>query len=207
MPRAFSESEKELIRARLLKQGAKTFAARGLGKTAIQDLTEAAGISKGAFYLFYESKEALFMDIVEQAEMKFREQVLDMLGQDGLSPHARLTLVLRRAFSLWKTMPILQTVRRAEYELLLRRIQPEQVREHLESDRAFIQVLIERCHQVGIPIRADEQEIAGLMNALFFVSLHEGDLPQDYGGTMDLLIDLSAAYCLGEIEFPAEAQQ
>jgi AcrR family transcriptional regulator len=63
MPKAFTEQEKELIRKRLLEQGHKQFSAYGLRKTNIEELAEASGISKGAFYLFYTSKEALFMDV------------------------------------------------------------------------------------------------------------------------------------------------
>ena len=73
MPRAFSEQEKELIRKRLLEQGHRQFSAYGLRKTNIEELAEAAGISKGAFYLFYASKEAIFMDVVEQVEERFRQ--------------------------------------------------------------------------------------------------------------------------------------
>ena len=66
MPKAFTEQEKELIRKRLLEQGYKQFSAYGLRKTNIEEVASACGISKGAFYLFYPSKEALFMDVVER---------------------------------------------------------------------------------------------------------------------------------------------
>ena len=74
MPKGFTEHEKELIRKRLLKEGYKQFSAYGLKKTNIEELAEAAKISKGAFYLFYESKEALFMDVVEVAEQRYRQE-------------------------------------------------------------------------------------------------------------------------------------
>ncbi|MBN2550474.1 MAG: helix-turn-helix transcriptional regulator, partial [Anaerolineales bacterium] len=60
MPKGFSDQEKEIIRARLLEQGQRLFSAHGLKKTNIDELAAAAGISKGAFYLFFASKEACF---------------------------------------------------------------------------------------------------------------------------------------------------
>ncbi len=69
MPKGFTEYEKELIRKRLLEQGQRLFSAYGLKKTNIEEIAKAAGISKGAFYNFYESKEALFMEVIEQAEI------------------------------------------------------------------------------------------------------------------------------------------
>src|SRR5438874_7197824 len=41
------------------------FARRGLRGARIEDITAACGLSKGAFYLHFESKEALFGQLVE----------------------------------------------------------------------------------------------------------------------------------------------
>jgi len=207
MPRGFSEREKVLIRARLLENGRKAFTAYGLRKTNIEDLTQAIGISKGAFYLFYDSKEALFMDVIEEAERNFRQQILAEIAQPGDSPRARLKRVFLTAFSLWKSAPMLRMVTRAEYGLLLDKMPPEKIQEHLQGDREFVDVLIRRCSEAGIPIVARGDQVAGLMNAIFFVSLHEEDFgPDTYSGTIELLLDLIAAYCVGEtaagVSFP-----
>lgn len=37
----------------------------GMRQTTVDQLVEAAGISKGAFYKFYSSKEMLFLDLLE----------------------------------------------------------------------------------------------------------------------------------------------
>jgi AcrR family transcriptional regulator len=64
MPRAFKEEEKERIRAKLLEAGRSCFLRYGLKKTTIEDLTQPAGIAKGSFYLFFDSKEALYIEIL-----------------------------------------------------------------------------------------------------------------------------------------------
>ncbi len=101
MPRAFSKQEKEQIRQRLLGAGQKQFTTYGLKKTNVQELAAAAGISKGAFYLFYESKEALLMDLMEQAEASYRQQVLAAVDSPGPSARERLYSILRTAVTLW----------------------------------------------------------------------------------------------------------
>jgi AcrR family transcriptional regulator len=200
MPKGFSEREKELIQARIFENGRKAFSAYGLRKTNVEDLTQAVGISKGAFYIFYDSKEALFMDVVEEAERNFREQVLAEIEKPGLSPRARLKHVFQTAFPIWKSMPILRQVTRVEYSLLLEKMPPEKVQEHLQSDRVFINQLIQHCQAAGILIVTGGEQLAGLMTALFFVSLHEDDFSPDvYPGTINLLVDLVSAFCVGEI--------
>jgi AcrR family transcriptional regulator len=201
MPRAFTEHEKELIGKRLLGQGYKLFSAYGLKKTNVEELAEAAGISKGAFYIFYESKEALFMDVVELAEDRFRQEVLATVDLPGPSPRARLFAVLKKAFTLLKTMPILQSLTGSDYDLLYRRVSAERFQEHLANDRVFIQELVTRCQNVGIPIQARAEEISGLLYALVLTILHEEDFgPNTFDGTLDLLLELVAAFCLGEVE-------
>jgi AcrR family transcriptional regulator len=201
MPKAFTEKEKEWIRERLLEEGDQQFAAYGLRKTNVEELATAAGISKGAFYIFYESKEALFMDVIERAEQHFRQEVLAAIDLPGPSPRARLLAVLKRAFGLLKTMPILQFLTGSDYDRLFRRVPAERVQEHLASDRVFIQELITRCQKAGIPIQAGIEEISGLLYALVLTILHEDDFgPAQFSGTTDLLLELVAAFCLGEVE-------
>ncbi len=61
----FSKNERDEI-AEKLKEGAKILAAKkGMKKTSVDSLVEYAGISKGAFYNFYKSKDELFLEVVE----------------------------------------------------------------------------------------------------------------------------------------------
>ena len=201
MPKAFTEYEKDLIGKRLLEQGYRLFSAYGLKKTSIEELAQAAGISKGAFYLFYESKEALFMDVAELAEQHFRQEILATVDLPGSSPRARLFAILKKAFSLLKTIPILQFLTGSDYDLLFRRVPQEKIHEHLANDRVFFEELIVRCQNAGIPIRAQPEEIVGLLYPIVLTILHEDDsVAKNFSGGVDLLLELVAAFCLGEVE-------
>ena len=202
MPKAFTEHEKELIRKRLLEQGYKQFSAYGLRKTNVEELAEAAGISKGAFYLFYASKEALFMDVIEQAEKHFRQEILAAVDLPGPSPRARLFAVLKKAYSLVKSLPLLQFLTGSDYDLLFRRVPPETFQEHVAHDRAFINELITRCQNAGIPLRVRPEEIISLLYPLVLTILHEDEYAVAFplGGSVDVFLELIAAIWLGEIE-------
>jgi AcrR family transcriptional regulator len=202
VPKGFTEHEKELIRQRLLKEGYKQFSAYGLKKTNIEELAEAAKISKGAFYLFYESKEALFMDVAELAEQRYRQEILAAIDlSPGLSPRARLHNIFKKAFTLFSTIPILQLFTGSDYDLLFRRVPAEKLQEHLASDRLFFEELVTRCQDAGIPIRVRPEEISGLLYPLVLAIMHEDDLNlNNFSGSIDLLLELVAAFCLGEVE-------
>lgn len=206
MPKGFTDQEKDLIKKRLLEQGYQQFSSFGLKKANVEELARAAGISKGAFYLFYESKEALFMDVVEEAEVRFRQQILTEIDRTKGTPRIRLYAVLKKAFTLWRTIPILHQFTRADYEMLSGRIPLEKLQEHIRADQVFLHELIDRCNRVGIPFRVTAEEINGLMYILFLTILHEDDFgPGQLERPLDTLVELVTAYCLGDI--PLQATQ
>jgi AcrR family transcriptional regulator len=208
MPKAFTEHEKELIGKRLLEQGYRLFSAYGLKKTNVEEIAKAAGISKGAFYHFYVSKEALFMDVIEQAEIRVRQELLAVIDLPGPSPRARLFAILKKAFSLFEAIPILQFFTGSDYDQLFRRIPAEKLREHLTSDRLFFEELITHCRKAGIPILAQPEQIAGLLYSLVLTTLHKDDMERmNFSGSIDLMLELVAAFCLGEVELQLQSQE
>ncbi len=141
------------------------------------------------------------MDVIEQAEIRVRQQVLAAIDLPGLSPRARLFAVLKEAFALFEAIPILQFVAGSDYDLLFRRIPAEKLQEHVASDRAFFEELVARCQNAGIPIRVRPEQVIGLLYPLALTILHKDDLGRNYfGGSIDLLLELVAAFCLGEVE-------
>jgi AcrR family transcriptional regulator len=205
MPKWFSDSEKELIGKRLLEQGYRLFSTYGLRKTNVEELARAVGISKGAFYHFYDSKEALFMDVIEEVEVRMRQELLAMVDQPGPSPRARLFAMLKRAFNLFDEMPILRFVTGSDYDLLFRRLPAEKLQQHLASDQAFFLELIDRCQRAGIPIRAPVEQISGLLYQLVLSIFHEDDLGKTtFHGSADVLLELIAAFCVGDIELESQ---
>jgi AcrR family transcriptional regulator len=209
MPRAFTEQERDLIRARLLEQGHRQFSAYGLRKTSVEELAAASGISKGAFYLFYACKEALFLDVVEQVEQRFRQELLAQVDAPGPSPRARLFALLQHAFHLVKTLPLLQFLTGNDYDLLVRAVPTETFREHLAQDRVFLAELTARCQQAGIPLRAAPEKMVGLLYPLALSILREDAYAAVFpvGASIPVFLELIAAVWLGEIELQLQAPE
>lgn len=200
MPKGFTDAEKDAIRARLLAAGEKHFAAYGLKKTNVAELAAAAKISKGAFYLFYASKEALFMEVAEAAERHYRRTILTALERPGPTPRARLLAALQTGFHLLQTMPILQFATSGDYDDLMRRVPPEIIEAHVASDHAFLEQLIAHGRAVGVPITAAPEVISSLIYPLVLAAVHADEAgPRALGGRLDRLLELVAAYCVGEV--------
>lgn len=74
--------EKEKL---IMQSSMKLFAQKGFSSTSIQEIANDAGISKGSFYLYFKSKEALLVDIFEYFFHKFNEE-LEQIKKKQLQP-------------------------------------------------------------------------------------------------------------------------
>ena len=56
---------REERRSQILRTALALFAERGYHATSIQDIIEAAGVARGTFYLYFESKRAIFAELLD----------------------------------------------------------------------------------------------------------------------------------------------
>ena len=179
MPKGFSERERERIREGLLEQGRAFLGTFGVKKTSVEDLTRAVGISKGAFYLFYASKEELFYEVLSRWEDEYHAGLLGAAVRPGLAPRRQVEEFLEAAFAVWKAHPLFARFDPEEYEHLLRKLPEEKVGANLRKDEVFAGRLLDLWRDNGVEIECAPDLFLGLMRALFFVSLHEEDVGRD----------------------------
>lgn len=70
-------------RAKLLDAAFAVFAAKGFGRVSIEEVCEAAGYSRGAFYSNFDSLDELFFALYRQRADLIAQQVADALALDG----------------------------------------------------------------------------------------------------------------------------
>ena len=64
MPKHFSPEERREIEQKLLSAAKESFLYFGVNKTTVADITDKAGVAKGTFYLFFNSKGDIFMKLI-----------------------------------------------------------------------------------------------------------------------------------------------
>ncbi|MER6163008.1 TetR/AcrR family transcriptional regulator [Streptomyces violaceorubidus] len=74
---------RERTRANLLDAAFAVFAAKGFGRVSIEEVCEAAGYSRGAFYSNFDTLDELFFALYEQRAGLIAEQVAASLASDG----------------------------------------------------------------------------------------------------------------------------
>lgn len=195
MPKAFSEHEKETIRAQMREKGRKLFEKQGIKKTSVDELAQAAGISKGAFYLFYESKEELLMEILEGLESDFRARIFDFSISSKRDARGLLAKLFKDTLLMWEEYPLLKNFGRDDYEYLARKLPSERIQAHASRDNEFVDEFLKRIKREGISVKASPRVVSNLMKSLFFVGLHREDLgAQAYEESMEILANIVARY-------------
>lgn len=79
MSRSFAEHEKKMIQEKLIQSCEACWNRFGYRKTSVSQICEMAGISTGAFYLFYSSKELLFVETAQKVSKRLFESAVEDL--------------------------------------------------------------------------------------------------------------------------------
>lgn len=82
MSKGFSEEEKKRIMEQLLSLCKRSWQTYGYKRTSIDELCQNSGISKGSFYLFFESKEAIFYQVHKETLEQMYTVIDDALQQE-----------------------------------------------------------------------------------------------------------------------------
>lgn len=88
-------SRGERTRGRIIGHATLLIHDKGYGKTTIEDVIEAAGITKGSFYFHFSSKEELGYAVIDNASSFILEGVRAAFDRRDLAPIQRLELMLR----------------------------------------------------------------------------------------------------------------
>lgn len=197
--KGFTSREREKIQEDLIKKGKEFFGQYGIKKTSVEDLTKSVGISKGAFYSFYQSKEELFFVILEQYESEFRNSLLEEAFQPGISPKESLKRFLKKALVMMEENPVFDKFRKEELNQMIRKLPDEKLKKHFGEEDDFFLDFVEKQKQRGILKEYNSKAISGVFKAIFVVNMNkDGFEEESYDEMIDLFIDMISTYIIKE---------
>ncbi len=184
MPRKFTEDEADYIKEALIDEGIKQFSLYGSSKVTVDQLSETIGISKGAFYLFYSSKEVLFQCCLEVIQSRINDDIRAMIESCRQRPERAIKQVIGYALELqgiYKAFDqkpnVLKHVREGAERVVLR--------PHIDG-----KLLIESFNAVGCTCDFSSEAVEEVLMHLGHVDMHK-DLAGNSSG-YKLLVDVCA---------------
>lgn len=140
MGAAFTENEKKIIIAKLNAAAQECLAKYGVRRTTVDELARLAGISKGAFYSFYPSKELLFFNVYVEYHKSIMQSLFEALDGGKIGRQAFSDLMYRFMQDARNSF-IMNLIQNQEFEYLMRKLPQEAVTEHHSLDSGFAQTL------------------------------------------------------------------
>lgn len=189
--KGFTDDQRDRIRADLLESGRELFATYGLGKTTVADLTDEVGIGTSTFYQFFDSKEALYLAVLDrEGEAITRRMEADGIVE-GDDPEAVVREFLRFLFDEIETNPLVrQLVVSDELDRLREYRTPEERAAERAEEVAAIRAFTDRFVEAGEIHGEDPELVARAVGAIPYLTLHEEDIGADhYPDVRDFVIE------------------
>jgi len=195
MARGFTDREKEIIRSELINAGRELFGTYGLKKTSIEDLTKAVGIAQGSFYTFFDSKEDLYLEVMDREGEAIKEKFLKQEKSFGRLTRKNFKVFFKKALNVVNTNPIIkQMLLEEEVDLLVRKIPPKKMKEYNKRFVRDFLPLIARLQREGVIIDNYRPEvIVAVLQTMYHPILHKKDFDDDiFEEMVELLVDIVA---------------
>lgn len=187
----FTELEKERIREELIEVAYRFFIDKGFKSTSIEDITSSVGIAKSSFYIFCESKEMLYMELLAREGEQIEKQVWPevMAAKDIYT--AIKTYLNKMSMELESKILTQRLIYDLEeYNIVSRKLNPQYIgSESLRSIVPLMEFIKTRQDSKEI-IDEDPNVIAGVLRAALLIGSQKRDLQQyNYVRVRDLLFE------------------
>lgn len=191
MTKSFSDNERSDITEKLLIKGREYFEKYGLKRTSIGDLTKAAGISQGSFYSFFNSKEELYFEILEDEEKKLAVYFTDSIPSKNLTKDS-FRKILNDYFQVVHGNQIIANlITQNEYALLMRKLPEDKRKQHLENESWIVNSIIRPIIDSGIVRDVNPDALSALFHGIFLLQMHKNDIGEIiFPEVMELITDL-----------------
>ena len=120
----------EATKASILDAALKEFAEQGLAGARMDEIAKAASVNKALLYYYFESKQRLFVGVIQQAFLLITDALRDALSRPA-NPKEKLLAFLDANFEVLAAHPLL--ARLLGHELDIRNISPETIQGLLEG--------------------------------------------------------------------------
>lgn len=184
MGRSFTEWEKENIKKSLHEVCKQSWTQYGYKKTSVDDLCKQIGISKGAFYHFFESKEALFCEVLclEQEQICDAAKNVMEKYKDKHGAAEALKLIYRK----YDKNNFLYQSDSTDFTIFMNRLSEEQAEKIKASNCMCRQLFLE---QPYLKFKIDKELAVSVIYALIMNIKNKGILPYHHMDSFDFMVD------------------
>lgn len=184
MARSFTEREKENIKRNLQEACKQSWTQYGYKKTSVDDLCRQTGISKGAFYLFFESKEALFCEVL----CSVQEQICDAASRviEKHKDKHGVAEALKLIYREYDKNNFLYDSDSMDFTILMNKLSEEQAKKIETSNHMSQQLFLSSPY---LQFQVDTDMALSVIYSLIMNIKNKDILPHNHMETFDFMVD------------------
>ena len=184
MAKSFTEREKENIKRNLQEVCKKSWTQYGCKKTSVDELCKQAGISKGAFYLFFESKEALFCEVLCSVQEQICNAALEVIEKhkDKHGVAEALKLIYRE----YDKNNFLYDSDSTDFTIFMNKLSEEQAKKIQECNQMSQEIFFS---QPYLKFKVDGDMAMSVLYSLIMTIKNKDILPYNHMETFDFMVD------------------
>ena len=172
-----TKEDAQATRQQLLQAAQRVFAEKGVSRTSLQDIAQAAGASRGAIYWHFKNKADLFNAMMEEAILPM-EQAMQRMGHDPAQDplvelEQALLQTLRDIASNESTRTIFEIATlKVEYVDELLAVQVRHIQAYVDGTREIYRSLQEAAVRRGLALPMPAEKAAHGLHALIVGLIH-----------------------------------
>ena len=184
MPKGFSKEEKETIANKLLAECKMSWQTYGYKKTSIDTLCQKVGISKGAFYIFFDSKESLFYQVITQTQAQLYELVEQHLSKNP-SKYG-VAKALKEVFAEYCNSSFMYETKSADFQTFLNKLSKEQRNELNDLGHTKAEFMLRKPF---LKLKIDEKLAMSILTAMLTIVSQKDNMPSNVTEVFSFMID------------------
>jgi AcrR family transcriptional regulator len=180
MPKGFSEQERNIINEKLITVCEEYWNLHGYQKTNIRDICSKCGISSGSFYLFYESKESLFVETAARGVKRLLSIIDQNMpeGNPAKQDFAKALKIMAKEIENTKWLLSIED----DYEIFRRRLPPE-------TFKNFVDIYSFLAEKYRFPPNVSPPVAKMILGILITIRLNKKSTSRQYDKAYEFIID------------------
>lgn len=183
-PKGFSDIEKDELSTKLCVECEHSWALHGYKKTSVSELSTKIGISTGAFYLLYSSKEDLFCETLEMVQNRLITGIHDIVT--GNKGKVGFSKAMKWHFREYDRSPFLFDFGTPDFLSFLNKLPKDKV-EKLKFDSASF--FYDTLELAALSLKVDKEKAFAITSALLYTVTIKERLDYNHIDIFDFLLD------------------
>jgi AcrR family transcriptional regulator len=193
MPK-FTETEKEKIRLEMMRIAHQSFIAKGLKNTSIEEITSSVSIAKSSFYVFFESKEMLYLELLSHEGEEIERRVWPKVEEEK-DVRKAIKVYLHAMSSELESNVLTQRLitNLEEYKMVARKVKPQYAATNTLRSIVPLMEFIKKNKESKNLVNEDVEVIAGVIRAALAMIIHKRDVGEEiYPKVQEILFNAIA---------------